>query len=133
MSAKSTIIHVRVKDDEKTAVDEIQDFYSADSASSAIRHAIKLTHNHVKKQRAKGAAAAPVREEPRSRPVRPPTARWASLLTQSTASINKLGNNANQIARRVNSGEAVELQQLVAELRELVAQIQAGVHEHLQS
>ncbi|QHN36878.1 MobC family plasmid mobilization relaxosome protein [Gordonia pseudamarae] len=133
MSAKSSIIHVRVKDDERAAVDEIRDFYSAKDASAAIRHAIKLTHRYVKKQRAKGEVGNPVREEPRSRPVRSESARWASLLTQSTASINRVGNNANQIARRVNSGEVVELQEFVAELRELVAQIQAGVHEHLQS
>lgn len=132
MSAKSSIIHVRVKLDERAAVDAIQDFYSTDSASAAIRHAIGMTHRYVKKQRAKGAAATPVREEPRSRPVRSETARWASALTQSTASINKLGNNANQIARKLNSGEAAELQQLVAELHELVAEIQGQVHEHRQ-
>lgn len=132
MSAKSSIIHVRVKDDERAAVDEIQDFYNAKNSSAAIRHAIGMTHRYVKKQRARGEVGKPVREEPRSRPVRPPTARWASLLTQSTASINRVGNNANQIARKLNSGEAVELQGLVAELRELVAQIQAGVHEHRQ-
>ena len=131
MSAKSTIVHVRVKDDERAAIDEIQDFYSADSASSAIRHAIGMTHRYVKKQQAKGEVGKPVREEPRSRPVRSETARWASILTQITAAINRLGNNANQIARRVNSGEAVELQQLVAELRQLVAEIQEQVHEHL--
>lgn len=133
MSAKSTIVHVRVKDDERAAVDEIRDFYGAKNASAAIRHAIGMTHRYVKKQQAKGAAAAPVREEPRSRPARSETARWASILTQSTASINRVGNNANQIARKLNSGETVELRQLVAELRELVAQIQAGVHEHRQS
>ncbi|MGB3604383.1 MAG: plasmid mobilization relaxosome protein MobC [Gordonia sp. (in: high G+C Gram-positive bacteria)] len=132
MSAKSTIIHVRVKDDEKTAVDEIQDFYNAKTSSAAIRHAIKLTHNHVKKQRAKGEVGKPVREEPRSRPVRPPTARWASLLTQSTASINKLGNNVNQLARHANSGEAVAMQAVVAQLHDLVAEIQEQVHEHCQ-
>ncbi|MEJ9078417.1 plasmid mobilization relaxosome protein MobC [Gordonia malaquae] len=132
MSAKSSIIHVRVKSYEQAAVDEIQDFYSAKNASAAIRHAIGMTHRYVKKQRAKGETGKAVREEPRSRPVRSETARWASVLTQSTASINKVGNNANQIARRVNSGETVELQGLVSELRDLVAEIQAGVHEHRQ-